>query len=159
MKQNKGEQWTTGAVIAAASGKSTQPIIKVRVLAGTAGSTETLAVADTGAMVCVAGPTLMRELGLNRNMLVKSGNLSDVAGRAIQVLGQYYRKITLGQEHTHQSIYFISSASKCFLSLDACKELRLIHGGFPSQMPRGWRSGYCSGFQVPRSMSIVTRYQ
>ena len=31
-------------------------------------------------------------------------------------------------------MYFIDSAEKCFLSLDACKELKIVHKQFPDQI-------------------------
>ena len=61
---------------------------------------ETLTVADTGAMVCVAGPKLMNELGLNRGKLATAGKLRDVAGRILNVLGSKLCKLSVGQEST-----------------------------------------------------------
>ena len=54
------------------------------------GKTQTTAVADTGVMVCVAGPSLMQSLGLKKTRLTKCDNLRDVAGRIIYVHGHHY---------------------------------------------------------------------
>ena len=58
--------------------------------AGTTGNTQVVAIPDTGAMVCVAGPSLMHALGIKKSILTKCDNLRDVAGRLIQVHGYYY---------------------------------------------------------------------
>ena len=125
----------TGAVIAAASCQMEQPKITVDVSAGAVGSTRTVAIADTGAMVCVAGPSLMQALGLKRAMLTKCKPLRDVAGRIIEVHGSYHCRISVNNEHTYQAIYFVQTARACFISLTACKELNLVHKSFPNQLP------------------------
>ena len=56
--QNKAKL-VTGAVIATASTHMAQPTITVDISAGTANKTQITAVADTGAMVCIAGPSLV----------------------------------------------------------------------------------------------------
>ena len=132
--QDKGKL-VTGAVIAAASSHVTQPIITMDINAGSAGKTQVAAVADTGAMVCVAGSSLMQALGLRRARLTKCDNIRDVAGRTIEVYGRYHCQISLNGEHSYQSIYFVPSAKRCFLSLAACRELKLVHESFPKQLP------------------------
>ena len=117
--------YTTGAVIAAAQqGVASQPLVNIKI-STEAGDTETLAVADTGAMVCVAGPGLMQELGLNKGKLATAGALKDVAGRNLNVLGSKLCKLSVGQESTYQTIHFIESASKCFISLETCRQSSL----------------------------------
>ena len=81
-------------MIAAAAGV-TQPTVKVNIHAGTCGDTETFAVADTGAMVCVAGLKLMLALGLSKNKLTQCGQLKDVAGRPINAFGHFHCRIDL----------------------------------------------------------------
>ena len=125
----------TGAVVAATSNHVTQPIVTVDINAGGAGKTKVAAVADTRAKVCVAGPRLMQALGLRRARLAKCDNIRDVAGRTIEVYGRYHCQISLNGEHSYQSIYFVPSAGRCFLSLAACKELKLVHESFPKQLP------------------------
>ena len=56
---------------------------------GSTGATQTLAVADTGVMVCEAGPKLFKELRLYKKILTKCGNLKDIADRYIEVWGYY----------------------------------------------------------------------
>ena len=112
-----------------------QPTTTVEVHAGSTGATQTLAVADTGAMVCVAGPKLFKELGLNKRILTKCGNLKGIADRYIEVWGYYQCRIQLNGHQSYQNIYFIPPAKRCFLSLEACKQLKLVHEGFPGQVP------------------------
>ena len=132
-KWGKGEAPTSGAVCAAGAHLK-QPTTTVEIHAGSTGATQTLAVADTGAMVCVAGPKLFKELGLNKRILSKCGNLKDVADRYIEVWGYYQCCIELNGHQSYQNIYFIPTAKGCFLSLEACKELKLVHEGFPGQI-------------------------
>ena len=126
---------TTGAVIAAAQqGVASQPLVNIKISADKAGDIETLAVADTGAMVCVAGPGLMQELGLSKAKLTAPSALKDVAGRSLNVLGAKLCKLSVGQESTYQTIHFIESANRYFISLETCKQLKLVHEGFPKQL-------------------------
>ena len=76
----------------------------------------------------------MHALGLKGSILTRYGNLRDVAGRVLEVEGYYQCMISINNRHTYQPIYFIKSATKCFLSLDACKELKLVHQSFPEQI-------------------------
>ena len=124
--RNKGKL-VNGAVIAATSTHMTQPIITVDISAGKASKTQITAVAYTGAMICVEGPSLLQALGLKRTRLTKCDNLRDVVGRIIQVHSCYLCKISLNSKHSYQPIYFVPSAKRVFLSLTACKELKLIH--------------------------------
>ena len=123
------------AVIIAAAAELPQPTVKVNIHAGTLGATETIAVPDTGAMVCVAGLNLMLALGLSKNKLTKCGKLKDVAGRPINAFGHFHCRIDLNGKQSYQRIYFIPEAKSCFLSLTTCKDLKLVHEAFPDQLP------------------------
>ena len=83
----------------------------------------------------IAVPSLMQALGIRRTRLTRCDNIRDVAGRTIEVHGRYHCKISLNGRHSYQPIYFVPSAKRCFLSLTACKELKLIHESFPNQLP------------------------
>ena len=68
--QNKGKL-VTGTVIATVSTQMAQPAITVNISAGTARKTQITAIADKGAMVCIAGPSLLQALGLKKTKLTK----------------------------------------------------------------------------------------
>ena len=123
--QNKGKL-VTGAVIATASTQIAQPRNTVDISARMASKTQITAVADKGAMVCIAGPRSVQALGLKKTKLTKCDNLRAVAGHIIYVHGYHHCKINLNGNHSYQLIYFIPSAKRGFLSLTACKELKLI---------------------------------
>ena len=103
-------------------------------------------------MVCVAGPGLIQELGLNKGKLATAGALKDVAGRHLNVLGEKLCKLSVGQESTWQTIHFIESASKCFISLETCKQLKLVHEEFPKQLQAN-QVGHVSATKAKSSSS------
>lgn len=123
----------TGAVTAAASQLSSHPRVEVKVTRGThgIGPTSVLAVADTGAMVCVAGAALMSKLQLCTDELRKCRDLRDVADMRVQCLGSATCHISSGDRSTQQNVYFVRSAKDLYLSLGACKGLGLVPEDFP----------------------------
>ena len=76
----------------------------------------------------------MQELGLSKAQLTAPSSLKDVAGRSLHVLGAKLCKLSVGQESTYQTIHFIESANRCFISLETCRQLKLVHEGFPKQL-------------------------
>ena len=95
------------------------------------GPASVLALADTGAMVCVAGTALMSKLQLRTDELRKCGDLRDVVDMRIQCLGSTTCHISSGDQSTKQEVYFVRSAKDLYLSLGACKRLGLVPEDFP----------------------------
>ena len=102
----------TGAVTAAASQLSLHLRLEVKVAQGTHGISpaSVLAVADTGAMVCVAGTALISKLQLRTDKLRKCGDLRDVADMRVQCLDSATCHISSGDRSTKQEVYFVRSA-------------------------------------------------
>ncbi|KAK8395449.1 hypothetical protein O3P69_006242 [Scylla paramamosain] len=85
----------------------------------------TTAIADTGAQVCVAGPTLLRILGLSPRQLQERAGLRDLAGVILPTLGATTCHFSIPGRSTQREVYFVKSVDKIYLSLDACKDLGL----------------------------------
>ena len=80
----------SGAVTAAAAQISRHPRLVVAVSQAQSSGpspTSVSAVADTGAMICVAGLTLLHDLGLHPRRLQTCKGLRDVADKQLQRLG------------------------------------------------------------------------
>ncbi|XP_045122674.1 uncharacterized protein LOC123511117 [Portunus trituberculatus] len=91
----------------------------------------TTAIADTGAQVCVAGPTLLKILGLAPRQLRGRAGLRDLAGINLPTLGATTCHFSIPGHSTQQDVYFVKSVEKIYLSLDACRDLGLVHADFP----------------------------
>ena len=96
-------------------------------------------------------PQFIRELGLNERRLDKCNELKDIAGHIIPVFGHFKCYIELNGIKTVQKIYVIGKSDKIFLSLTACKELKLIHETFPNQI-----SSVCIGGSTDLPNLITT---
>ena len=123
----------TGAVTAAASHLPLQPRLEVKVAKGThsIGPTSALAVADTGAMVCVAGTALMSKLRIRTGELRECRDLIDVADMRVQCIGYTTCHISSKDQSVRQKVYFVRSAKDLYLSLGGCKGLGLVPVDFP----------------------------
>ena len=98
----------------------------------TVGDGFVMVVADTGAMVTVAGPTFLRRLQLDKNELLRPTSiLKHVGGGKITVLG--YCNIAMKHNGVEiiEPVFFVLGLDMVFLSLNACKEFRLVHRSFP----------------------------
>ena len=117
----------------AASHLPLQPRLEVKVAKGThsIGPTSVLAVADTGAMVCVADTALMSKLRIRTCELRKCRDLRDVADMRVQCIGYTTCHISSGDRSTRQKVYFVHSAKDLYFSLGACKGLGLVPKDFP----------------------------
>ena len=93
------------------------------------------AVADTGAQVCVAGPSLMASLGLKPAQLKRRAGIRDLAKIPLTSLGAALCRISLAGRSTVQEVYFIESVERMYLSFTTCKELGLVHADFPQPSP------------------------
>ncbi|KAK8390853.1 hypothetical protein O3P69_010520 [Scylla paramamosain] len=109
----------------------------------------TTAIADTGAQVCVAGPTLLRILGLSPRQLQERAGLRDLAGINLPTLGATTCHFSIPGRSTQRDVYFVKSVDKIYLSLDACKDLGLVHADFPQPPVREVASVTGSGPTPP----------
>ncbi|KAK8372279.1 hypothetical protein O3P69_017362 [Scylla paramamosain] len=119
----------SSAVTVADAHSTPQPTIDVIVSRGD-GKEErkASAVADTGAQVCVAGPSLLHTLGIEPSQLQSRAGLRDVANLRLRCMGSTICQVTLGKRSTIQDVYIIQSARQFYLSLAACKALGLWEG-------------------------------
>ena len=126
-----------GAVTVADAHRYPQPAINVTVaFTGTDKSMHPIpAVADTGAQVCVAGPALMSLIKIRPALLQRRAGLRDVANLPLKCMGSARCHIYYGGCSTEQDVYFMKTAKKFYLSLSACKDLRLVDRDFPHQKP------------------------
>ena len=124
----------SGAVVAATAGFSHHPTLQVTVARQNSTSSRSVtAVADTGAMVCVAGPALLNTLGVSHSHLRPVGDLRDVADKRLRCMGSVVCSISTNGASTTQPIYFVQTAKTLYLSFDACKGLGLLPPCFPHQ--------------------------
>ncbi|XP_076042081.1 uncharacterized protein LOC143025983 [Oratosquilla oratoria] len=123
----------SGIVIAAAGAARSQPRIWVTVshAKGKNKSAKIQAVPDTGAQVCVAGLELLTSLGVKVASLTRRGGLRDVANVKLQPLGSFPCRLQYGDKSTLQEIFVVKTATQCYISLQACRELGLVHETFP----------------------------
>ena len=133
-KEQSASLDTSGAVIVAEARHAPQPVIDVTV--GRMDTlTHTVAVADTGAQVCVAGPALLSSIKLRPALLQRRAGLRDVADLPLECMGSASCRISCGGASTDQEIYFMKTAKKLYLSLKACKDLGLVPLEFPHHVP------------------------
>ena len=123
----------SGIVIAAAGAAQRQPRIEVTVshAQGDGTSVKIQAVPDTGAQVCVAGPDLLTALGVKPASLTRRGILRDVANLSLQPSGSFPCRVQYGSRATVQEVFVLQSATRCYLSLQACRDLGLVPMNFP----------------------------
>ncbi len=92
------------------------------------------ALADTGCQSCLAGPQLMRSLGLEkRDLIPTSLTMRSASGNQLPVIGAALTRIRLTQSgrETRQMVYISPIATKLYLSLSTCTDLGLIRNDFP----------------------------
>ena len=112
-----------------------QPQVEVLVNSGENKARSVIAIADTGAQVCVAGPRLLARLGLGAAALSQRGNLRDLAHRQLPCLGAISCQIQLAGRTTEQVVYIVREVKALFLSLRTCRELGLVPPDFPNPPP------------------------
>lgn len=128
---DKPSQPTSGATTTAGTHPSHQPTVEVEVSHGETAGRCVEAVADTGAQVCVAGPSLLTALKMRPALLKRGAGLRDVANLPLECMGTIKCRITMSGHATVQDTYIIKSAKTLFLSLDTCKALKLVPEKFP----------------------------
>lgn len=92
-------------------------------------------VPDTGAQVCIAGPSLLAALNIKPATLKRRAGLRDVANVVLKPMDSTTCHIEYSGRRTTQEVFFIETASRCNISLETCRELGLVHADFPHQSP------------------------
>ncbi|KAK3882766.1 hypothetical protein Pcinc_012875 [Petrolisthes cinctipes] len=126
----------SGAVWVAGTSPCPQPTLQVTVTSDRRKrvTCTVMAVADTGAQVCVGGKELLTALSLQPVQLKHRAGLRDVADMPLQLLGSAVCTITHGGHSIRQEVCFVSSARHLYLSLTASVELGLVPRGFPNNL-------------------------
>ena len=97
----------------------------------------TPALADTGAQMCVAGPSFLHALGATKKELIKLQNGVSTANNAgLTLLGGLFSNImgttpTGETFNTQQLVYIAEGINTLFLSKSACRDLGIIGEHFP----------------------------
>jgi len=90
------------------------------------------ALADTGCQTCTAGADILRQLKIDKKMLVPSCHrIAGITDTTLRLLGALMLEIRYGNKVTHQMVHISDSISGLYLSETALKELGLIHPNFP----------------------------
>ena len=90
-------------------------------------------IADTGAQVTVAGPSLLKQLQISAKMLYKPAlTILHVGGNTLSLIGTYDVKIHHNNKICETTIYFVNGVKSLYLSLDVCKRIGLVHEEFPN---------------------------
>ena len=111
---------------------SNMPLVNILVGHGNTVPTSIEAVADTGAQATVAGPALMKRLGITKHDLqIPSHSLQHVGGHRLPVLGSYSIYILHNNQVVETVVYFVKGVTRMYLSLSSCKALCLIDKDFP----------------------------
>ena len=93
---------------------------------------------DTGAEVTVAGPGHLSKLGIKKEYLLPSNHdLTHVGGGKINVFGKCKLAVEYNGNKVVEDIYFIEGITKIFLSLHACKRLKIVSDCFPFSKRKG----------------------
>jgi hypothetical protein len=87
---------------------------------------------DTGANVCIAGTSHMKEMKINNNDLNICNKLISTAG-GFQIKASYYINARFGFNNTEtvQPLYFSGQIKRFFISKTACINLKIIPASFP----------------------------
>ncbi|XP_066965683.1 uncharacterized protein [Macrobrachium rosenbergii] len=132
-RKSQGDKNSLATVKVSCTGRSNLPKVKIDIrIPSSRKWGQAMAVADTGAEVCVAGTQHLRLWGLSKGQLEKPKvKLVDIVGKAVPVWGVTRCCIKIGSVKCEQMVYFAKSSSCVFLSLDSCKELCLVPRDFP----------------------------
>ena len=91
------------------------------------------AVPDTGAQVCVTGPELLATLGIRTASLIRGVSLRDMADTNLKPLGSFTYHMQYSDRSTTQEVFAMKMATQCYISLQVCTDLGLVHADFPHQ--------------------------
>ena len=96
------------------------------------------AMADTGCQSCLAGLTVVKKLGLSaRDLIPVNMEMHAANDNNIRILGATILRLSgkdsRGEEQsTRQMVYVTDNTDRLFLSREACVDLRIIPGTFPT---------------------------
>ena len=90
-------------------------------------------VPETGAQLCVTRPELLATLGIRMASLKRGGSLRDVANVSLNPMGSFTCHMQYGDRSTTHEVFVIKTATRCYISLQACRDLGLVHADFPHQ--------------------------
>ena len=92
----------------------------------------TLGVADTGAGVTLAGPSLMRALHLTAQDLDRSRRrVNHIAGQGLSIIGSTTCTLKAYGNTTEVEVFFARGVKRLYVSIGACRKLHLVHPDFP----------------------------
>lgn len=125
----------SGIMIAVTGCAQSQPRIWVTVSVAQKKETSTRiqVVPDTGTQVCVARPELLATLGIEAVSLVYRGCLRNLPKVSLKPMGVFACRIQHDSCSATQEIFVMKAATKCYVSLQACKNLDLVLADFPHQ--------------------------
>ena len=96
------------------------------------------AMADTGCQSCLAGPSLLQSLNLQKKHLIPVNmKMTAANNRGIEIIGALPLRLsgvsaTGSAISTRQMVYFTPATNRLFLSKHACSSLGLISDKFPT---------------------------
>lgn len=98
----------------------------------TVGPTEVLAVADTGAQTCCAGPEILDKLNVPRGYLVPTSHLSvGIDQQRLQILGVALVSIKASGTTAYHPLYITQGCRGLYLSRQAQVDLGIINKSYP----------------------------
>ena len=90
------------------------------------------AITDTGAQTTSAGVGILKDLGINENMLVPTRHkIVGITDTPLEGIGAVFAKIQYNDATTKQMIHVSRNSCGLYLSEHACKDLDIIHPDFP----------------------------
>ena len=100
------------------------------------------ALADTGCQSCLAGPTMLRRLGLRSSDLIPvTMQMHTVTNLGIKIIGAAVLRISAHGRGTRQLVYITDQNDKLLLSREACTDLGIIPASFPQVSPDSLHPG------------------
>ena len=91
---------------------------------------------NSGALICLAGPTHLHKLNLNTNQLIPSQKIiTAVGGYKLKCHGWVPVQFTNGTHTTNQSLYICDKVDWIYFSRQGCLETKILSPSFPYPMP------------------------
>ena len=90
---------------------------------------------DTGATLCVAGPTILTKLGLKvAHLKAPKRRIATATGGKINCIGKFQTTMTIGNRSTIQEIFVCKNIQRLYLSREGCIALGIVHEKFPQPL-------------------------
>ncbi len=107
--------------------------LQVSIKPASKGNFKTISVfPDTGANICLMGPSQLKAIGLKQSDLTPcTEEIAVAGGSTIKSTGWVKAEIKLADCVTEATVYFAKSAQRFFLSRSCCQDLRIISKNFP----------------------------